>query len=83
MVAHFIVPQEIARQAGMPCPRTARLCRNCSNQLHNWYTQKVFGMAYDPGGKRFIPRSPVELAREYEAAFKAFVTYKKRLHLTA
>ncbi len=40
-------------------------------------------MAYDPGGKRFIPRSPVELAREYEAAFKAFVTYKKRLHLTA
>jgi len=83
LVRQHIVPENITLQAGMPCPRTEALCLTCSDELHNWYSKKVSDMTYDAGTKRFIPKSPAELVKEYEAAYHAFVAYKKRLHKTA
>ena len=77
LVTHHIVPEETTRQAGMPDSATVVLCGNCYTEVHDWYTKKVFSMVYDPETKRFRPRSPAEMVKEYEAAYRVFAEYKR------
>jgi len=53
------------------------LCSNCYTELLAWYDKKIYSMAYEPEMKRFRPRSPDEMVREYEAAYRAFAEYKR------
>ena len=76
LVIHRIVPKEVARQAGILDTRTVLLCINCSNEFQI-FSKKVHDLSYDDVTKHFIPKSPTELIKEYEAAYKAFIAYKK------
>ena len=78
VVIHRIIPDEVARQAGIFDFRTATLCPDCSNEVQTWYGKRVHSVSYEDRGKRFIPRSPADIVREYEAAYRAFVAYKDR-----
>ena len=78
-VMHCIVPKEFTEQAGIPDSASVVLCVNCRDEVRTWYANKVFSMTYDPVPKRFRPRSPAEMVKEYETAYKAFTEYKKRL----
>jgi len=74
---HHIVPQELTSPAGMPDSATVRLCPNCHQEVHTWYAKKVFDQTYDTMNQRFEPKPLVEMAKEYEAAYKVFAEYKK------
>ena len=76
MVQHHIVPVEVTAEAGIPESQTTRLCVNCHREAHSWYRTKVALTTYDPGTKRFRPRSGPELVREYHSAFSSFLNYK-------
>jgi len=78
LVIHRIIPEEVARQAGIFDFRTATLCPDCSNEVQTWYGKRVYRVSYEDRVKRFTPRSPADIVREYEAAYRAFVAYKKR-----
>lgn len=78
VVIHRIIPDEVARQAGIFDFRTATLCTDCSNEVQTWYGKRVSSMSYKDGAKRFILRSPTQMVEEYEATYRAFVEYKKR-----
>ncbi len=80
---YYIVPQDVAMLAGLPCPRTVTLCDRCQKELRGWYSRKVLDVTYDPGTKRFTPRSPEDMVAEYEAAYKAFASYKERTRQTS
>ena len=73
---YHVVPQEITEQAGIQESRMARLCPNCQQELHKWYSTKVANMTYDTRMKRFRPKSPLEMVKEYETAFAIFSKYK-------
>lgn len=73
---HHVVPVKVTEQAGMPEPASVRLCSNCHSEVHTWYSQNVSDMAYDLGAKQFRQKSSVEMAKEYETAYKVFATYK-------
>lgn len=79
LVIHRIVPEEVARQAGIIDLRTALLCFNCNSEIQDWYRKKVFNMIYDNLTLHFIPKPSTEIIKEYEAAYKAFVAYKRGL----
>ncbi len=83
MRIHHIVPEEIAGQAGISDSATTRLCRNCHQEVNAWYAGKVSVMAYDSKNKRFQPRSPEEMVKEYETTYRAFAEYKKGQRKTA
>jgi len=74
---HHIVPTRVTEQAGVPESATIVLCSNCHREVHTWYSENVFDMAYDPAVKRFRQKSPVEMVKEYEAAHRVFAAYKK------
>ncbi len=74
---HHIVPTNVTEQAGMLESATIKLCSNCHKEVHTWYSVNVFDMAYDLRTKRFQQKSLNELVKEYEAAYKVFVAYKK------
>jgi hypothetical protein len=78
VVIHRIIPEEVAKQAGIFDFRTAILCTDCSNEVQTWYGKRVYSMNYKDGAKRFMLRSPAQMAKEYEAAYRAFIEYKKR-----
>jgi hypothetical protein len=78
VVIHQIIPEEVARQAGIYDFRTAALCPDCSNEVQAWYGKRVYSMSYKDGAKRFIFKSPAQMAKEYEATYRAFVEYKTR-----
>ena len=78
-VIHSVVPREVTEQAGMSDSGTVKLCINCHNEVDAWYLTRVSSMTYDWGAKRFRPKSPTEMVKEYEAAYTAFVKYKKWL----
>jgi hypothetical protein len=78
VVVHRIIPEEVARQAGIFDFRTATLCTDCSHEIQTWYGKRVYSMSYKDGVKRFIQRSPAQMVKEYEATYKAFVEYKTR-----
>ena len=77
LLIHRIVPEEVATQVGILDTRTVLLCINCSNEVQAFYSKKVHDLSYDDGTKHFIPKSPSELIKEYEVAYKAFIAYKK------
>jgi len=79
LVIHRIIPEEVAKQAGILDVGKIVLCINCGNQVQDWYTKKVFGMRYDARTNQFIPKSSTQMVKEYEAAYKSFVAYKKWL----
>lgn len=74
---HHIIPTEITSPAGISDSATAALCRNCHQEVHAWYSKKVLDLAYDPANKRFRAKSPAEMVKEYEAAYRIFTQYKK------
>jgi hypothetical protein len=78
MVVHRIIPEEIARQAGIYDFRTAALCRRCTDEIETWYRSRVHNVRYQDSSKRFEFRAPAELVREYAAEYAAFTAYKKR-----
>ncbi len=83
VVIHRIIPEEVARQAGIFDFRTATLCTDCSNEVQTWYGKRVSSMSYKDGAKRFILRSPTQMVEEYEATYRAFVAYTKRRQATS
>lgn len=76
LVTYRIIPEEVAIQAGILDSRTVVLCISCSMEVQAWCAKKAFSMSYDAGTKRFVPKSSAEIVKEYEAAYKAFITYK-------
>lgn len=78
IVLHRIIPEEVAEEAGIPDSGTVVLCVNCRNELDTWYSRKISDLTYDTTTRRFIPRSPAEMAKEYEATYQAFAGYKER-----
>jgi hypothetical protein len=73
-----IVPNDIARAAGMPKSQTIRMCCNCRRELDTWFSAKVAKMVYDIGMQRFRYRTHTEMIKEYQSVFNAFVDYRKR-----
>jgi hypothetical protein len=78
IIAQRIIPEGIAPENGTSDSGTVELCTNCRNELYIWYSRKVSSLTYDSGMRRFRERLPVEMSKEYEAAFMAFAEYKKR-----
>jgi 5-methylcytosine-specific restriction endonuclease McrA len=76
MEEHHIVPRDITDEAGIPESQTVRLCTECHQEVHNWYTARVRHTEYDPDTRRFRSKSYLEMVSEYQAAFSAFVNYK-------
>ncbi len=79
VVIHNIVPCEVTQQTGMSDSETVKLCVNCCKEVEAWYLKRVTSTTYDWGSKRFRPKLPTEMVTEYEAAYTAFVKYKKWL----
>jgi hypothetical protein len=77
LVIHQIVPEEVVARAEISDLKTAVLCVDCRNELQAWYNQKVFSVSYQEKVKRFVPMTPAELVKEYQAAYKTFAARKK------
>ena len=75
----YIVPGEVREQADIQEGEIVRLCPNCSHELDRWNLTKVLDSTYDITTKRFRDKSPREIAKEYEFAYKLFAQYKKGL----
>jgi len=78
MVVHRVIPEEIAKEAGVSDSGAVVLCINCRNELDTWYSRRVADLTYDTGTRWFIPRPPAEMAKEYQATYRAFAEYKGR-----
>jgi 5-methylcytosine-specific restriction endonuclease McrA len=76
MEKHHIVPRDVTDEGGISESQTVRLCTDCHEEVHNWYTARVRHTEYDPDTRRFRTKSSLEMVREYQAAFTAFVKYK-------
>ena len=74
---HHIVPGEVREKAGIQRSKMVRLCPNCLGELHKWYSARVAARTYDTKMKRFKARSPLEMVKEYEAAYRMFEEYKR------
>jgi DNA-directed RNA polymerase subunit M/transcription elongation factor TFIIS len=73
---HHIVPRDVTDEAGIPESQTLRLCAECHEEVHTWYTARVRHTEYDPDARRFRNKSYLEMVGEYQSAFTAFVNYK-------
>ena len=73
-----VIPELLSKQDKISDSATVQLCKNCRNEMITWYSRKVADQIYDPAIKRFRYRSPAEMVKEYEAAYRAFAEYKKR-----
>jgi len=73
-----VIPQEVREQAGIQQSKAIRLCSNCQQELHKWYSTKVANMTYDTRMKRFRVKTPLEMVKEYESAFTIFEKYKRQ-----
>jgi len=76
----YIVPGEVREQAGIQGGGIVRLCPSCSQELDRWNLTKVSDSTYDTTTKRFRDKSPREIAKEYEFAYKLFAQHKKGLN---
>jgi hypothetical protein len=74
---HHIVPKRVTDDAGIQESKVVRLCRSCREEVDAWYSQNVLDMAYDSMTKQFRQKSPAEIVKEYEAAYRVFAAYKK------
>lgn len=70
---YSIIPEEIAKTAGLKRAPTVKVCPNCWCELEKWFSAKIADMAYDSMLKQFVPKSPQDLAREYEVSYEWFV----------
>ena len=77
MKKYHIVPSEVREQAGIRRSKIIRLCSDCYAELHKWYSAKIFNTTYDANIKMFRAKSPQEMVKEYESAYRGFVRYKK------
>ena len=77
MEKHHIVPSEVRKQAGIRRSKIVRLCSNCYAELHKWYSAKVSDTTYNSKTKMFRAKSPLEMVKEYKAAYRIFTGYKK------
>jgi hypothetical protein len=75
---HHAIPREITESAGNPESTTVKMCLNCRLELDKWYSSEVAKMVFDTMAQQFRYRTPLEMLREYQAAFDGFVNYKKR-----
>ena len=76
MEEHHIVPKNVTEEEGIPESQTIRLCAECHEAVHTWYTARVRHTEYDPDVRRFRNKSYLEMVGEYQSAFSAFVNYK-------
>ncbi len=79
LIDHHIVSEYVIRQMRIADSRTVKLCKNCHSEVHTWYLKKVFSIPYDAETKRFKPKLPIEMVKEYEAAYEGFAEHKKAL----
>jgi len=80
MEKHHIVPTEVREQAGIRRAKIVRLCSDCYAELHKWYSAKVLDSTYDTKMKRFRSKSPPEMVKEYEAAYRVFAKYRRGIN---
>ena len=73
---HHIVPKNLTDEGGIPESQTIRLCTNCHEEVHNWYTARVRHTEYDDNARRFRSKSSLEMVSEYQTVFSDFVKYK-------
>ena len=73
---HHIVPTEVSEEGGIAESQTVKLCDDCHRDAHSWYRGRVARSAYDGDTKRFVAKSALEMVREYQIAFEAFVAFK-------
>ena len=73
-----IVPREVSEQAGQLKTKIARLCANCQKELTGWYLSTVADTTFDTKVNRFRAKSPLEMVKEYETAYRRFAQYKKQ-----
>ena len=74
---HHIIPQELTSPAGIPDSATVRLCPDCHQEVHTWYSKKVFNQTYNTMNQCFKPKPPAKIVKEYELTYKAFAEYKR------
>ena len=79
ITTYHVVPVEVTGKAGLPDSATAKLCVNCYNELQDWYSKKVSDVEYNSATKHFIPKSFPDMVKEYEAVYRLFAEYKRRL----
>ena len=79
MLLHNVVPHEVTQRAGLSDSITVKLCVKCGNEVGAWYSKRVSDATYDWGIKRFRPKSPTEMVKEYMAAYEAFTKYRRWL----
>ena len=79
-IVHSVVPREIIQQAPISDSKTPilLLCISCRNKLESWCQKRVSTTTYNLGSKKFIPKSPNAMVKEYEVAYAAFVNFEKR-----
>ena len=75
---HYIIPNEVTQQAGMPESKTVRMCCNCRRELDTWYSDKITKMVFDTKIQRFRDKTWPEMVEEYQSVFNGFANYKKR-----
>ena len=76
MEKHHIVPRDVTDEGGIPESQAVRLCAECHEEVHTWYTARVRHTEYDSDARRFRNKSYLEMVGEYQSAFNAFVNYK-------
>ena len=74
---YHIIPQEIIEQAGVTRTRVRKLCQTCQDDLNKWYATNISEITYDTAMQRFRNKSPKEILREYEVAFRSFTRHKR------
>lgn len=74
---YSIVPEEIAGEAGLERVPKVKVCPKCWRELEKWFSAKIADTAYDSMAKQFLPKSPQDLAREYQVSYKWFVRNKR------
>ena len=77
---HHIVPRDVTNDAGIPESQTIRLCADCHEAVHTWYTARVRHTEYDSDSRRFRNKSYLEMVGEYQSAFSTFVNYRSAQH---
>ncbi len=72
-----VIPEEIAKEAGLKRAPMVKACPNCWRELEKWFSAKIADTAYDSMVKQFMPKSSQDLAREYEVSYEWFVRNKQ------
>ena len=74
---YHIVPSVIMREVGEMRSIKIALCNNCHEEFDELCSKVIADMTYDTSVKRFKPKSPQEMVKEYEIAYQRFSRYKK------